>query len=354
MTVRILDAANPAERQAWLRTWEAWPTREVAAHPIYVERFSRPCDSVVAAVLEGSDADGGVLYPFIVRPLSEEAWAPEGETRCDVITPYGYGGPWAWGTGRDASEAFWDGWDAWALGEGQVVSAFVRFALFEDQLLPSFRGDVLDRMPNVARSLDLDDDALWYDYAHKVRKNVKRARKHELTCEVDETGARLEEFLGIYERTMDRRNAESGFYFGRDFFETIVRELPGSFAFFHILDGDQVVSTELVLASTDVLYSFLGGTDADAFPKRPNDLLKHEVIRWGRDTGRRWFVLGGGYGSADGIFRYKLAFAPSGEVMFRIGHRIVDQAACDQLVAWRTEREPDFAPRPDFFPPYRG
>ncbi len=353
MNVRILDASLPDDRAAWLAAWQAWPGHEVAAHPVYVERFTRDCDRALAVVMEGSDATGGVLYPFILRPLSAEPWAPPGETRCDVITPYGYGGPWAWGHGREQSEAFWDAWDAWALGEGRVVSAFARLALFPEQLLPDFRGEVLDRMPNVVRSLELDDDALWYDYAHKVRKNVNRARKHGLTCEVDATGARLEEFLAIYERTMDRRKATAGFYFGRAFFEAIIEALPGSYAFFHVLDGDRVVSTELVLASPEVLYSFLGGTEEDAFPMRPNDLLKHEVIRWGRDTGRRSFVLGGGYGAADGIFRYKLAFAPSGEVMFRVGRRIVDAAACEELLAYRRAHEPDFEPAPDFFPPYR-
>jgi len=353
MTVLFLDAAVPADRERWLAAWRAWPDREVAAHPTYVELFTAPGQRAIAAVLDGSDSDGGVLYPFVLRPLAAEVWADDGDDRWDSITPYGYGGPWAWGTGRERSEEFWDAWDAWATGEGRVVSAFIRLALFPEQLLATIRGEVLDRMPNVARSLDLDDDTLWYDYAHKVRKNVKRARKHELHVEVDTTGERMDEFLAIYERTMERRGAADGFYFPRAFFQTIVADLPGNFAFFHVLDGERMVSTELVLVSEDTLYSFLGGTEQDAFPMRPNDLLKHEVIRWGRDHGRKWFVLGGGYGGADGIFKYKLAFAPKGEVTFRIGQRIIDPAACDALMARRREQDPTWEPATDYFPPYR-
>ena len=79
-----------------------------------------------------------------------------------------------------------------------------------------------------------------------------------------------------------------------------------------MLSEGRVVSTELVFVAAEHVYSFLGGTLTEALELRANDLLKHEIIRWARDAGRKTFVLGGGYGAADGIFRYKLSFAPKG------------------------------------------
>jgi len=229
-------------------------------------------------------------------------------------------------------------------------------SLFPEQIA-SFDGEVLDNAPNVVRFLDMDENALWRDYAHKVRKNVNRARASGLRIEIDETGKRLDEFIQIYHDTMQRRNANAGYYFPRDFFEQICLNLNSQFVFFHALSGNMVVSTELVLISARYVYSFLGGTKEEFFDQRPNDLLKHHIILWGRENGKRAFVLGGGYGGPDGIYRYKLSFAPRGEIKFRTGRIIFDQQAYEKLVAMRREWEQQqgrvWVPRPDFFPMYR-
>ena len=307
---RILDARSAEDRAAWVGAWSVWPGREVSAHPTYVEFFARPADRVLAA------ASDGVLFPFIVRSLSKEAWADPEEPACDLTSPYGYGGAFAWG-GASAAEAFWDELDRWAARE-HVVTAFARLSLFPDQLL-DFRGDVVEVFPNVVRELSGSEDELWKDYAHKVRKNVKRALELGLSVERDANGRRLGEFLGIYEQTMDRRSAGPAYYFGRPFFERLIAQLPQCIQFFHVLSDGRVVSTELCFVSAEHVYSFLGGTLAEAFVLRANDLLKHEIIRWAKEAGKKTFVLGGGYGAADGIFRYKLSFAPQGERPFRVG-----------------------------------
>ena len=37
---------------------------------------------------------------------------------------------------------------------------------------------------------------------------------------------------------------------------------------------------------------------------RANDFLKFEVIKWAKEKGFKNYVLGGGYGTDDGIFQY--------------------------------------------------
>jgi len=349
----VLDAAKADGRAEWTRRWRAWPEQEPMAHPAYASLFARAGDR--ALCLASGDDAAGVLYPLILRPLATEPWASAAEGSWDAVTPYGYGGPFAWGSPPPAAEPFWEAAEAWLLG-AKVVTSFARLSLFPEEMI-AFRGEVAELMPNVVRELKLDADALWMDYAHKVRKNVNAARRAGLTFEVDEEGRRLEEFLTIYESTMDRRNAGEGYYFPRTFFETIVRELPRGFLFAHVLDAGRVVSTELVLRSGSHLYSFLGGTLADAFEKRPNDLLKHEVAEWGRREGYGAYVLGGGYGGPDGIFKYKLSFAPGGEVAFRVGRAVHDPPAVAALLeqrrAFEAARGTPWAPAPTFFPPYR-
>ena len=297
---------------------------------------------------------GGALFPLILRPIDQEPWADVSEEGSDVTSPYGYGGPFRWGEVDEV--AFWLDLHRWAEAQ-HVVSGFARLSLFADELL-NFTGGEHINAPNVVRDLEMETDALWMDYEHKVRKNVNRARREGVRVEVDAAGSRLEDFLAIYSGTMDRRGAASSYYFDREFFLALTRNLDGQFLFFHALHDGEVVSTELVLVSATRIYSFLGGTRAEAFELRPNDLLKHEIILWGQRAGKQAFVLGGGYGGPDGIFRYKLSFAPKGEVPFRTGQIVFDRSAYDRLVAvrsaWEARGGRQWQPRPGFFPAYRG
>jgi hypothetical protein len=151
---------------------------------------------------------------------------------------------------------------------------------------------------------------------------------------------------------MDRREANARYYFDRDFFRAI-HAMGGSFTYFHALLQGQVISTELVLLSARRAYSFLGGTRAEHFSARPNDLLKYRVMAWSKDTGREAYVLGGGFGGNDGIFRYKQSFAPDGTVPFFTGRRVLDATAYAQLVDARSHAGASRAADPSFFPAYR-
>ena len=342
----VWDARDPQ----WLELWREWPAREVFAHPAYVELYASPTSRALCASWRSSD--GFVLYPFVLRDLTGEPFCPDGVGPAyDVTSAYGYGGAFAWGgdPGRLAPD-FWAAYDDWAAERG-VVSEFVRLALFEEALLP-YPGEREERLENVVRTLEPSLDEVWIDFEHKVRKNVKKARRSGVTIEIDERGERLDDFLRIYRETMTRRGADASYDFQREFFDRIGATLGGHYAYFHALASGSIVSSELVLVSAENVYSFLGGTDEAAFDLRPNDLLKHEVIRWAKESGKRRFVLGGGAAPGDGIVRYKASFAPRGRVPFVVGRRVLAADVYEQL----TERRVALADGPlraGYFPAYR-
>lgn len=349
-----LDAACSSQREAWLELWNAWPTREVLAHPAYVQLFAGPGER--ALCLAARTPAGAILFPLIQRPLGTLPWAAAHHNACDLTSPYGYGGPYAWGGAVRYADAFWDQVDRWAQSQN-AVTLFTRRPLFEDQTLP-FRGPERPWLWNVVRSLEPPLADIWQDYAHKVRTNVRRAQRLGLRVEFDAHGEHLQEFQCVYEETMRRRGADAHYYFPPEFFATLCDTLRGQFLFCHVLDGRRIVSTELLLLSAQHIYSFLGGTRTESLCQRPNELLKHAVVQWGVQCGLRSYVLGGGYRPGDSIFRYKRAFAPRQLVMFRVGQRILDPQSHVQLVQqrqrWESQANPDWRPRPHFFPEYRG
>jgi hypothetical protein len=127
--------------------------------------------------------------------------------------------------------------------------------------------------------------------------------------------------------------------------------------FAHVFHQDRIVSSELVLLSVETGYFFLGGTLAEAFALRPNDLLKHETFLRTREIGIRRFVLGGSYRPEDGLLRYKRSFAPTGVQPFNVGAQVIDPARLEALVGrrreWESSQGREWAPAEGFFPPYR-
>lgn len=353
MRFDVLDAATEDGRRAWTDLWRASPPREVMAHPEYVRLFARPCDRVVAAV--GVDDDGAILLPLIIRPLAAEPWAKPAERRWDATSPYGYGGPWAWGIGARDDGAFWSAYERWCLDE-RIVSTFVRLSLFPEDL-PLIAGPVVELAQNVVVGLDGGPEAFERGCEPKVRRWVAKARQSGLVVDVDQDGRQLDAFMRVYHSTMDRHGADAWYYFSREFFEAIVSRLPGRFAIFSALRHGEVVSADLVLLSAERVYYFLGGTLETAFPFGANYLVKHTVASWSAERGKKRYVLGGGYQPDDGLLRYKRAFARHGHVPFRVARLVHDEQACSELVGLRAETPARggeaWTPRPDFFPPYR-
>lgn len=339
-TLRIAESGAPE----WHRLWES-TGREPFAHPSYLGLTLESDERAVAVCW--ADGGGEALLPLVLRPLPDDAGTQAvAPGWCDAISPYGYGGPFV--AGEPDLAAFFAALVGWMRDE-RVLTGFVRTSLGVD--LPSDTVEGLEAVhltDNVVVSLARVAEDRWQHYDRKVRKNVNKARRHDLRVEVRDDFGDVAEFVSVYHGTMDRRGAEGRYWFGADYFEGVRDRMAGSYWVADVLDpDDRVLSTELVLKGDTHCYSFLGGTHAEAFPMAPNDLLKHEVIEHAARQGLTGYVLGGGYQPDDGIFRYKRAFDPDGVVAFR-GIRLTSSAETYRSLS---ALRPDVDPR--FFPAYR-
>ncbi len=353
MELELLNSADSVQHRKWIEIWDSWAGHEVYAHPNYANLYRKDSEDSIALYLKTKS--GGILFPLIKRNISLEEWVNSKGTFYDVFSPYGYGGAFGWGDGFDFQTEFWMLYQQWCK-HNKIVSTFVRLSLFSKQVLTPLDG-MDSPYGNIVRSLDLEADELLYDYTHAVRKNIKRAIKSGLSVTVDRNGSLLDSFLSVYYSTMERVGASVGYFFPKEYFEKIIALLPESFVFFHVLHEGMVISSELVLVSDYNIYSFLGGTDPDYSDMRPNNFLKHEIIKWGREQGKTNFVLGGGYRKDDGIFKYKQQMAPNGELPFYTFKSIHCYDAYDQLVlmrkSWESSQGREWQAADDFFPGYR-
>ena len=343
----MLTEYTIAQEQAWEETVRAFPDYDVFYLPGYAKAFmeENPGNGEPLLLLyeDGTDRAVNVVFRRDVG-LDKKLERKVGTGQFfDLITPYGYGGFWGTVTNWEKLNREYTRYCA----DNHYICEFVRFELFTDYH-EHFDGETETRTHNVVRSLDMPMDVLWMDFKQKVRKNVKKAESHQLDIIRENTGEYLDDFLRIYYGTMDRTKAEGEYYFSRKFFENLNR-MKDNIMYFHTVYAGKIVSTELVLYGAENVYSYLGGTDREYFDVRPNDYLKYEIIKWAQEKGLKQYVLGGGYGSDDGIYQYKLCLAPHGQTDFYIGRRIFDPETYRKL----TELRAGETLNEKYFPLYR-
>lgn len=341
------------EKERWNNIVRSFDNYDVFYLNEYVTAFMKENESNGIPVLlyyaNGTDRALNVIFKRDISKDQHFRGEIEQEHFFDLITPYGYGGFWGRIEDYDSLNHTYNEY----CQSRNYVCEFVRFELFNNYF-ENYDGTVETRTHNVVRNLEMPLEYIWMDFKQKVRKNVQRANKNGLEIIIENTGEYLDEFLKIYYGTMERNDAEKNFYFSRSFFETL-NCMAENIMYFHVVHENMFISTELVIFGAENAYSYLGGTDRNYFDLRPNDFLKYEIIKWAKEKGLKNFVLGGGYGSDDGIFQYKTSLAPNGVKDFYIGRKIFDKAAYDHLCELRGVNSHSMELREaGFFPEYRG
>lgn len=343
----ILSSIIEDEKIKWYEIWKQSEEKDVFLNPEYAILYNK-CDEVAkCAILQTENTT--IIYSFIQRKISTLNSEID---YYDIITPYGYGGAQYSGEKSEKIEdEFNKKFEEWCR-ENNIVSEFIRFTLFAENLI-KYNGLIEENNLNIVCNLEKEEEDIWKEFKHKVRKNVKKAKDSNISIKIDEYGETLNEFIKIYYETMDRNNANSQYYFSEDYFKHIVDKLSGSYMIINAIKDEKVISSELILLSNKSMYSFLGGTKSEYFDYRPNDLLKYEAILWGKKKGINYYVLGGGYKREDGIYKYKLAFEPNGTYIYKVGKRILNQnmydIICDEKLKEKTNEEID----KNYFPLYR-
>lgn len=247
-------------------------------------------------------------------------------------SPYGYTGHLILNyKTEDIIKKFWNEINQWYI-EHNVVSEFIRFDLFSNYKM--YDSNLHNTMLNIKGRIT-DEDYQWKSFDHKVRKNVNKALKEGLKCEIyylDIPDIEIDKFYEVYIKTMNRTNANRSFFYEITEFKKFIYNNLNFNILCNIYYNNKVISSELVLVSNNAIYSFLGGTDENYFDKRPNDLLKFELINWARRNNKDFYILGGGYGYEDGIFKYKKSFFPNDVVTFYTGRKIVNLEKYLELV----------------------
>ncbi len=263
----------------------------------------------------------------------------------DFATPYGYGG---WIIEGENTVDLFETYNVW-LQKNEIICEFVRFhpMLQNEEKCRNFYEVI--QLGEVVH-IDLESpEGIWQNIISKNRNMIRKAIKNEIFIYNGRFPEIYEKFRVIYNGTMDKNDAEEYYYFGSEFYKSVLNDLPQNAQVFWAEKDGQVIAASIMLATNGRMNYHLSGSLREFSSLAPTNLLLYRAALWGSANGYKTLYLGGGVGSGeDSLFKFKRAFYKGDLNRFHIGKKIYDTEKYDELLDVRTEIE-----NLEYFPKYR-
>ena len=267
-------------------------------------------------------------------------------TYFDFATPYGYGG---WIVEGEDTEPLFNAYGAWCRRNG-IVSEFVRFhPVLENHIGKETAYQVIPLGETVTMDLS-SPETIWANITSKNRNMIRKAQKNGIRIYAGRYPEIYEIFRQIYNGTMTKDNADAYYYFGKEFYDSVLEDLPQNAQVFYAeLDG-RIIAASIMLTCNGKMNYHLSGSLGEYANLAPSNLLLYEAALWGCANGCKTLYLGGGVGSGeDGLFKFKRAFYREDDLYrFHIGKKIFLQEFYELLLGMRQNLSQN-----GFFPEYR-
>jgi CelD/BcsL family acetyltransferase involved in cellulose biosynthesis len=343
------EVLTVAEEDRWR---ELLPARDDAFGSVEFARIQQRHSDVEPRLFAVPAPGGPIVHPVLLRPLAGLPFVDGSATPLfDAATPP-FTGPLRRGPVDDvARTAFADALARWCADAG-VVTEFDHLHPWRARTELLVAEDLRVDREIVYVDLTLDPERLWREsFTHACRKNINRARREGVRVFEASTEAQAAELHRIYEYTMERRGALDAYRVAPQYFPSFLEQMPDNARIVLAEHDDRVIAATLYLHDDDDAYSYLGGADHRFQRLRPTNAVVHDMILWARERGIKRLILGGGYGSDDGILRFKSSFSPLRRE-FQVYRRVHLPQRYEKLVeSWRV-RNPGADPG-GYFPPYR-
>ena len=272
----------------------------------------------------------------------------------DSITPYGYGGFLLEGdVSKENLKVLWAAYEQ-KMNEENIIDNFVRYHPVLANAVPMKScSEVIDLGKTVAMDLS-SEDMIWTNIHSKNRNMIRKAEKNGVVIKHGQGMELFDEFIKIYNVTMEKDNAEKYYYFKREFYKSINEDLKDNYEIFWAEYEGKIIAMSIMIFANGRLNYHLSGSDIEYRNMAPSNLLLYKAAMWGCEKGMKTFHLGGGVGSGkDNLFKFKIAFNRFSDYQFSIAKQVFDTGKYEELVSLRTKEKEGFDPKSNFFPLYR-
>ncbi|MEI3421512.1 MAG: peptidoglycan bridge formation glycyltransferase FemA/FemB family protein [Butyricimonas faecihominis] len=168
----------------------------------------------------------------------------------DSVTPYGYGGVLFEGdTSGEKRKIFWRTYVE-KMRKEKIVDNFVRYhpVLANAEFMKDI-SEVIDLGKTVAFDL-ASREVIWNNITSKNRNMIRKAEKNGVEIHHAHDYELFQDFMCIYNATMDRDNAEEYYYFNREFYRSIYEDLSGHYEIFYATYAGQIIAMSIFCLPT--------------------------------------------------------------------------------------------------------
>lgn len=265
----------------------------------------------------------------------------------DYSTPYGYGG---WIVEGNQTDRLFNAYIE-CVRNDHIVSEFVRFhpMIVNHESCRDFY-EITELGEVVHIPLD-NPEAIWGNLTSKNRNVIRKAINNGVEIYNGRFPEIYEKFRLIYNGTMDKDDAEEYYYFGEEFYKSVLEDLPEYAQVFWAEKDGTVIAASIMIGANGYMDYHLSGSLREFSSLAPTNLLLYKAALWGNANGCRTLYLGGGVGSGeDSLYKFKRAFYKGDLNHFYIGRKVFDSEVYQELTTMRT----DTIRNVNFFPVYRG
>lgn len=295
--------------------------------------------------------NGSIVNQFIKREIPLKI---NNEVYYDIVTPYGYGGPYIEKYSnkelllKDYKHAFMA-----FCKDNNIVAEFVRFHPiyknykdFKDIYIESFNRYTL------GTNLKDYEDPIKSEFSKHTRKTIKSILNLGVSFKMIEnpTEKDLDEFKRIYYLNMKRKEAADYYYFPDEYFDNILKFYSNKVIIAESIYKDKVIAAGLYFTTANTIHAHLSGTDTEYLYLSPAYILKYGTVIWGKNKGYDFVHYGGGTSSSedDTLYLFKSKFSKNTKFEFWIGKKVWNEKIYERLCKETNKNIDD-----QYFPAYR-
>lgn len=331
----------------WKRVVKNFKNIDIYYSHEYGNLFSREENGELYGVyIEGGESK--LFYPFIKRNI------PCGKGNVyDIVTPYGYGGPYIEGDDLSIVNFFLKEFNKYCL-TNNIITETIRFhPLYGNYKYLKGYMDVQYIRKTTAVDLAQPLEHIRDNYSSMNKRNIKKAKKEGLSCFLAEpTNSNINVFIDMYYETMKKNQASDYYFFKKDYFYEQMKATSISNTFLLFTKyRDEIVAGVMVIVGSQYSHYHLGASRTQYLQLKPNNLLFDFMVEFSKQQGSSFLHFGGGYEENDGLFKFKSSFTNENHYDYFLGKKIHNHQVYKKM---EKEIRNTNIVNENFFPIYRG
>ena len=337
---KVIDIYSPEQCDKIVKSFKEYDVYYLSG---YVKSFQIHGDGT-PLLFYFEHGDTRAINVVIKKDISEEKHfigKIEKNSYFHISTPYGYGG-WII-EGEKGIKKLDEEYIEYCL-ENNIVSEFVRFNPLIRSSVLSYNIYDVKKKGNLIILNTKSNDIIWKNISRRTRTKINKTNNLGVKINLSSNIDKINEFIELYKKTMDRNKAVDYYYFNKFYFYELLKGLKNNFIFVEAVYNNILVASSIMIYANKMMTYHLGGSLIIDRLINPVCLAFYETAKWCLENDIFYFLLGGGIGGSeeDGLYRFKKAFNKNGDESFYIGKKIFDKQKYEELLNIRKKYDSDF------------